>query len=132
MKKKLQKEISNLEKIHEEISKQNSEKLTSISKLQPKIDSIESKIQNFIKNKKEYEKIPKFSYLELLYNKFLKKSKEKTIMELNYNNIQKDNKEKEINLEKQIETLKEIDSINAKQIEEKIEDINEILLCIKH
>ena len=127
MNKKLQKEISNLEKLHQTESTLKTDKENQISSLESKISAIESKIQKSITNKSEYEKFPKLSLLEKLYNYSIDKMKEKILMELNYEHLKKENKQKEIELEKTLKKLQELDSINAKEIENKTEDLSDIL-----
>ena len=127
MNKKLQKEILNLEKLHKDELSLKTDKQNELSSLEPKISAIESKIQKFITNQSEYEKLPKLSLLEKLYKYSLDKTKEKIFMELNYEDLKKQNKQKEIELEKTLKKLQELDSINAKEIENKTEDLSDIL-----
>ena len=127
MNKKLQKEILNLEKLHKDELSLKTDKQNELSSLEPKISAIESKIQKFITNQSEYEKFPKLSLLEKLYKYSLDKTKEKIFMELNYEDLKKQNKQKEIELEKTLKKLQELDSINAKEIENKTEDLSDIL-----
>ena len=127
MNKKLQKEISNLEKLHQTESTLKTDKENQISSLESKISAIESKIQKCITNQSEYEKFPKLSLLEKLYNYSIDKMKEKILMELNYEHLKKENKQKEIELEKTLKKLQELNSSNSKKIEKKIEDLSEIL-----
>ena len=127
MNKKLQKEISNLEKLHQTESTLKTDKENQISSLESKISAIESKIQKSITNQSEYEKFPKLSLLEKLYNYSIDKMKEKILMELNYEHLKKENKQKEIELEKTLKKLQELNSSNSKKIEKKIEDLSEIL-----
>ena len=127
MNKKLQKEISNLEKLHQTESTLKTDKENQISSLESKISAIESKIQKSITNQSEYEKFPKLSFLEKLYNYSIDKTKEKILMELNYEHLKKENKQKELELEKTLKKLQELNSSNSKKIEKKIEDLSEIL-----
>ena len=127
MNKKLQKEISNLEKLHKTESTLKTDKENQLSSLEPKISAIESKIQKVIPNQSEYQKLPKLSLLEKLYSFSIDKTKEKISMEINYEDLKKENKQKEIELEKTLKKLQELDSINTKEIENRKEDLSEIL-----
>ena len=125
MKKQLIKEISEINKLIKNDTKTKKETKLEINNLEKEINIIERKIQNYYKDKNEYNKIPKITNLQKLYESMIKKNKEKIFIEYNLLEFQKENDNKLSKLQKHFKDLTEKDNENNELIEKKIEKLNE-------
>jgi len=125
MKKQILREISDTNKSLKSELKLKSENHSEINNLEKEIMIIEEKIKNDYKDKAEYNKLPKISTLQKLYESLIKTSKEKTFIEYNLLNFQKENEIKESQLQAKLKDLLDKSNSNNEIIEKKIEELDE-------
>ena len=125
MKKQILKEILDINKSLKNELKVKSEHHNEINNLEKEIMIIEEKIEEDFKDKAEYNKFPKVSTLQKLYESLIKTTKEKTFIQYNLLNFQKENERKESKLQAKLKDL--LDKINSNNeiIERKIEELEE-------
>ena len=123
MKKKLIKEILDINKLYKKEEKNKNEYNEEIKNLEQEINIIEEKIKSSIKDKSKYDKIQKLSLLNTLYEISKKKNKEKIFLENNLLRYKKENENKELKLEIYFKELKDKESKNDELIEKKIDDL---------
>ena len=125
MKKQILREILDTNKSLKSELKLKSENHSEINNLEKEIMIIEEKIKNDFKDKAEYNKLPKISTLQKLYESLIKTSKEKTFIEYNLLNFQKENEIKESQLQAKLKDLLDKSNSNNEIIEKKIEELDE-------
>ena len=125
MKKKILKEISDTSKSLKNELKVKSEKHNEINNLEKEIMIIEEKIKKDFKDKEEYNKFPKVSEVQKLYESLIKSTKEKTFLEYNLLNFQKENESRESQLQIKLKDLLDKSNSNNELIERKIEELDE-------
>ena len=125
MKKQILKEISDTNKSLKNELKVKSEIHKEINNLENEIMIIEKKIKQDFKNKAEYDKFPKVSTVQKLYESLIKTFKEKTFIEYNLLNFQKENEIKESQLQAKLKELLDKSNSNNELIEKKIEELDE-------
>ena len=125
MKKQLIKEITDINKFFKNEQKIKQETNTELINLEHEINSIEEKIKILITKKNEYNKIPKISTLDKLYQGSIKKNKEITFIEYNLSKYQKENEIKEAKLQKNFKDLIEKECKNDELIEKKINELTD-------
>ena len=123
MKKQLIKEVLDLNKLLKKEEKIKNQSNNEIFNLEQEMKIIEEKIKATIKDKNEYDKLPKLSTLNKLYEKSKKENKEKNFIENNLIDFKKENAKKESKLEKQLKDLKEKEIKNSQLIEKKIDEL---------